>query len=181
MYLSFVPASPFLPEHPVKRILFFCTLLITSLAHAGMAMAKELSLEQLVGQSSLIVVAAQDSPSFAPRFADLGANREGYPYNVLRFRVLETLKGGSEPTDSTKIDVVDSYLELFIHMTKFDQSRSFYLDQFAAGRGLLGTRKPLILFLQQKNERGENPFVAVDACLPYARKKSVKKLISRQP
>lgn len=172
---------PTLPEHPVKHNLLLCALLITSLAQAGMSRPKELSLDQVVEQSSLIVVAVPDTPSFAPRFADLGANREKYPYNVLRFRVLETLKGSPEPTGLKKIDVVDSDLGTLIHMTKFGLSKSFFSKYFAGGKGLLESREPLILFLRRENERGENPFVATDACLPSARKHSIQELISRHP
>lgn len=165
----------------MTRHIILCALLITSLAQAGMSRPKELTLDQVVEQSSLIVLVVQDTPSFAPRAVDFGANGKKYPYNVLRFRVLETLKGSPEPADSKKIDVVDSDLGTLLNLTKSGMSKTFFSPYFAAGKGLLESRDTLILFLRRQNDRGENPFVALDACLPSTQKKSIQELISLHP
>jgi len=164
----------------LKRSILFA-LSIATFANAGMSRPKELSLEQVVEQASLVVVAVRDTPSVAPKLADLGAGRQKYPYNAIRFRILETLRGSATPTAPDKIDVVASDLGTLLFLERNSLSKSFFSEYFSAGKNLLESRDTLILFLEGANDRGEHPLVANDACLPHSRKKTIQGMLSGKP
>lgn len=156
-------------------------LLFASLSCAGESIPKEVTLEQLVRQASLVVVAVRDTPYRTNRVVELDHRKPAYPYATLGFRALEILYGRLASPGSMKLRTVGADLGTLLNLERSGLSKSFYSPYFPEGKGLLESRDTLILFLREANDRGEHPFVADDACLPSSRKARIKELFTKLP
>jgi hypothetical protein len=166
--------------------LLLMLLLTPEIAHVSMVHVKEVTLDQLLKDSTHIVVAVPDSPSEATEEVAVevsGKTYEPYRRHIDRYRVKESLRGGLKQGASMEVvSANDASLEHMHRLFVIEGTTKSYYDRRYEPKALPARGEPLILFLR-KQVQGDKRFswIAGQSVEGIGMRDEVQRLLRQKP